>query len=235
MAPNVLLFISALIGIVEADNIYRPIAPTTSSSPSYPEPASIDDVSTSTSYGGVTTPPVKPPIWTWKPPTPAPTGTRFIPKVVPTEQVNVLKIETTFRLCNTECDAFSYDPGVIVNSKGRFKSDGERALAFAIAANVRPLYPGTTLQSTSFIGVVWANETKRHMRETKRRDLFECDARVRVLMQVSIISLLLLRRHIYLSHHSYIIDHFLLSSLFGVLFLSFFLSFFSIVLVSPVS
>jgi hypothetical protein len=38
-----------------------------------------------------------------------------------------------------------------VNSKGRFKSTGERALAFAMSKNMEGVRPGENLQSASFV------------------------------------------------------------------------------------
>ena len=47
----------------------------------------------------------------------------------------------------------------MVNTDGRFKSFGERAFAYALGVTVDNVQPGTTLQSTSFVGVLWANQT----------------------------------------------------------------------------
>jgi hypothetical protein len=109
------------------------------------------------------------------------------------------------KLCNTECDGFSYDPGVIVNTKGRFKSDGERALAFAIAANVRSIQPGTTLQSTSFVGVTWFNETKSKNQNTHVPLMFlrsPTHPHILFFLSLSLLLLLLLPQSLVLFHSS---------------------------------
>ena len=86
-------------------------------------------------------------------PTPSPTSDAlFVP-------VSVLQIGTRMKFCGVPCGIFHNDASVVVGTNGRFRSAGERSVAYAIAANVPYVRPGETLQSASFVAVISSNET----------------------------------------------------------------------------
>jgi len=108
--------------------------------------------------------------------------------------VTALQMEVELTLCGADCGAFEDDHRVMINSNGRFRSAGERALAFALGKEVLGLVPGTTAHSTSFTSVLSADETKYEMGRQNSRDHlrpwsrkpFEhvCDVGVKVFAQV---------------------------------------------------
>eukprot|EP00614_Pseudopedinella_elastica_P033266 CAMPEP_0172644044 /NCGR_PEP_ID=MMETSP1068-20121228/239007_1 /TAXON_ID=35684 /ORGANISM="Pseudopedinella elastica, Strain CCMP716" /LENGTH=350 /DNA_ID=CAMNT_0013458227 /DNA_START=25 /DNA_END=1077 /DNA_ORIENTATION=+ len=113
------------------------------------------------------------------------------PKYVASEKMTALQMEFEMKMCDMECDSFENDPGVIVNTDGRFRSVGERAMAFALAANVEGIYPGDKLHSVNYVAVESAkqekagNEDRRYPRLNDAKDKVEvCDARVKVFAQV---------------------------------------------------
>ena len=88
-------------------------------------------------------------------PTPTPTSSdrrSFVP-------VSVLQMHTHVKFCSLQCGIFRNDENVIVSSNGRFRSVGERAVAYGIAANVPYTRAGDNLQSATFVAVSSSNET----------------------------------------------------------------------------
>ena len=80
-------------------------------------------------------------------PSPAPTGSSdraFVP-------MSVLQMGTHIKLCGVQCGVFNNDNSVVVSSSGRFRSVGERAVAFALSANVPYVSPGDSIQSADFV------------------------------------------------------------------------------------
>ena len=100
-------------------------------------------------------------------PSPAPTGSSdrtFVP-------MSVLQMGTHIKLCGVQCGVFNNDNSVVVSSSGRFRSVGERAVAFALSANVPYVSPGDSIQSADFVAVVSVNETLSGGEEGRGRRL----------------------------------------------------------------
>ena len=83
------------------------------------------------------------------------------------------------KLCDCPCNAFDKDAGMIVNSDGVFQSRGERAVAFALAANVQGVSSASSLQDPASTSVLWALQNKR-----KDNGQNDCATELRIQMQV---------------------------------------------------
>lgn len=91
----------------------------------------------------------------------------------------VIEIEFDIKLCDCPCNGFEENAAFIVATDGVFRSRGERAVAFALAANVRGVSAPESIQDPDQVSVVWSMQNKR--KDKKQND---CSTELRVQMQV---------------------------------------------------
>ena len=97
----------------------------------------------------------------------------------------IVDIQFDMTLCGCPCSAFEDNAGMMVSSDGIFRSRGERALAFAIAANVQGISAATSIQDPASISI--PSSTTNSRKDSGEADSSlpsnECNTQVRVSMQ----------------------------------------------------
>ena len=98
--------------------------------------------------------------------------------------VDVLTMRTSLSLCGAVCGSFDKDAAIYVYSRGMFPSRGERAVANALAKDVRCVQVGSQLDATF---VAFSDIRERDDGESRDpRGYRVCDQDLRVRVQVAL-------------------------------------------------